>query len=437
MKNQGFYLAFCAMLTLGSCVAPNSTFEKIPPGIWRGVLLLDREPVQSYGDDRDITKKFDVDSELPFNFEVMYANDTSFYIVVHNAEERIEVRDIRFGRDRATGKDTVEIDFPLFDTTIKAIYEDGIMEGDWIVHYRDNYRIPFKAVHGKSNRFEMINNVAPENVAGEWQCTFSIGQEDEYPATGIFKQSNDRITGTFLTETGDYRFLEGIVVGKKMYLSAFDGAHAFLFLGKLMQDGSITGTFRSGSHFSSQWTGIKMTGNQSQLRDADSLTKARKDIPLQFSFPNSEGKMVGLSDEQYRNKAKIIQIMGTWCPNCLDETMFLQSYFAENSTEDIEIISLCFERYKSQDKALEIIRQYKTKLGLQHELLYAGYFDKKEAGKQVPALDSILSYPTLLFVDKQNQIQGVHTGFSGPATPSFASFKEDFRRKISQLTDKK
>ena len=29
--------------------------------------------------------------------------------------------------------------------TSKAIYEDGVMEGDWIVNFKDHYAIPFKA----------------------------------------------------------------------------------------------------------------------------------------------------------------------------------------------------------------------------------------------------------------------------------------------------
>ena len=138
---MGKYLFFGFMTILAGCVEPNTTFEKIPPGIWRGVLLLDRQPVQKYGDDRDIVKKFETDSELPFNFEVVYDNDTLFHIVIHNADERIKVTDIKFGRDKATAKDTVVIDFPVYDTQIRAIYEDGVMEGDWIVNYKENYSI--------------------------------------------------------------------------------------------------------------------------------------------------------------------------------------------------------------------------------------------------------------------------------------------------------
>ena len=66
------FLLFAIVLgnLLQGCVEPVSKFNALPPGIWRGTLLLDRKPVIKYGDDRDIVKKFDTDSELPFNFEV-------------------------------------------------------------------------------------------------------------------------------------------------------------------------------------------------------------------------------------------------------------------------------------------------------------------------------------------------------------------------------
>jgi len=36
--------------------------------------------------------------------------------------------------------------------------------------------------------------------------------------------------GTFLTPVGDYRYLEGNIMNDKLYLSTFDGNHAFLFI---------------------------------------------------------------------------------------------------------------------------------------------------------------------------------------------------------------
>ena len=426
-------LLISVVVSLHSCVAPNQTFQKIPPGIWRGVLLLDRAPTMKYGEDRDIVKKFDYDAELPFNFEVVYDNDSIFHIVIHNATERIKVTDIKFGRDRSTAKDTVIIDFPVYDTQIRAIYEDGVMEGDWIVNYKDNYRIPFKAVHGIADRFERISQDEIADVAGKWECVFEIGTEDEYKAVGIFEQKDDIITGTFLTETGDYRYLEGKVINQKIYLSAFDGAHAFMFLGKVLDDGTITGTFRSGSQYTTNWEARK--NNAASLESAYNLTKSTGKT-LDFSFVNESGKTISILDDNYNGKVKIIQIMGTWCPNCMDETIFLQEYFAKNPDNDIALISIGFERYKEEQKSLDALKRVKKRMNIQHEVLYGGYYDKKEASAKLPQLDKIMSYPTLIIADKNNNITHVHTGFSGPATPGYKAFVEEFEQIIASVKQK-
>jgi hypothetical protein len=57
----------------------------------------------------------------------------------------------------------------------------------------------------------------------------------------------NKVTGTFLTTTGDYRFLEGTVSGNQLYLSCFDGGHAFLFTAKIDDDKTLSdGKFFSG-----------------------------------------------------------------------------------------------------------------------------------------------------------------------------------------------
>ncbi len=430
-----FRIVFLIILigTLNSCVAPNQTFEKIPPGIWRAVLLLDRAPVQKYGDDRDIKKNFDSDSELPFNFEVIYDDDSTFHIVIHNADERIKVKDITFGRDKATAKDTVIINFPVYDTQIKALYEDGVLEGDWIVNYKDNYRIPFKAVHGNSDRFTGIKKDSL-NIKGKWDCTFEIGTKDEYKAVGLFEQEEDELKGTFLTETGDYRFLGGKVAGQKIYLSAFDGAHAFLFLGKMMEGGMLSGTFRSGSQYTTNWEGTR--NEKITLNNAYELTKSTDDSPLSFSFENESGILININESRFKDKIKIVQIMGTWCPNCMDETIFLKEYFAQNQTNDVVIFSIGFERYKEVSKSKEALKRFKERLGLTHEVLYGGYYDKKAASEKIPQLDKIMSYPTMIITDKENKIVKIHTGFSGPATPQYKEFKSEFETILNQIRNK-
>jgi len=132
----------------------------------------------------------------------------------------------------------------------------------------------------------------------------------------------------------------------------------------------------------------------------------------------------------------VVQIFGTWCPNCRDETEFLMDYLQQNPNPGFEIIALGFEKYKDAERSKNALRTYKEKFNIPYPLLHAGYYNKKEAAKALPMLNAIISYPTMIFLDKDNKVKQIHTGFSGPATSQFAAFKEEFESNIQNiLTD--
>lgn len=436
MRHILFLLALA--LTAGSCIKVTPTYSKIPPGMYRATLQLVPNPIIPNPEGRPLPEKMNLefeeatDGELPFNMEVTYENDSTFHIDIINGEERIRVpaEHIQFGHTRENIRDTIRIDFPVFDTYISAYFEENIIEGVWVVNYRENYRIPFTAYHGKDHRFTNLRKPPVADLSGTWEVT--IGDEEPAPAIAEFVQNGNELTGTFRTEEGDYRYLEGTVQADKMYLSVFDGSHAFLFEAKLLPDSTLTGTFRSGRHYYEPWTARRNPGFK--LADPDSLTSfIAGGEPLSFTFPNTDGDMVSLDDPEFSGKVKLVQIMGTWCPNCRDEANFLIDYVNNNPNEDLVVIALGFERYREEETALRSLRRYREKMKLPYLLLWGGYYDKQEAAQQLPQLDRVLSYPTLLFVDRNNQVRRIHTGFNGPATSNHKEFLASFERTIEEL----
>lgn len=443
MKKYTSYLAFALLCSFSfqTCITIPNQFTAVAPGIWRGVLKLDGRIFKNNPQADPITEdvgslSFEsvTDGELPFNFEVIYENDTTFHIEIMNGTERLVLDDITFGRDRATAKDTVIIKFPLYESYIKAIYEEDVMEGSWVVPNRGEYEIPFVAYHAKDYRFTNLKKEPVMDVSGKWEVSFEANTEDAYPAIGEFVQEGNELTGTFLTETGDYRFLEGTIQADKVYLSVFDGAHAFLFEAKILEDKSMIGSFRSGKHYKTTWVAKK--NPDVTLTNPNDLTFIKEGYDgIKFSFENTKGKMVSLEDEAYQDKVKIVQILGTWCPNCRDETNFLLDYLKENNHPDLAIISLAFEKYRDKDKALQALKNYKEKLNIPYEMLLAGYYNKQEAAEALPMLNHILSYPTMIFIDKNNQVRKIHTGFAGPATSQFDAFEVEFDTFLKELLE--
>lgn len=430
---------FIGLLTLMSaCVAIENPYPKLAPGRWRGVLQVDPSQSSRVGGKSDQQKERDIqfeevtEGELPFEFDVIYDTPDSFHIVLINGEEEIIASDILFGLDRRTAKDTLTVNFPLYDSYLEAVCESGVMQGHWVVNYKENYRIPFVAKFGEGYRFTQLRKPPALDLTGTWAVTFQPGEPDAYPAIAEFAQQGNALTGTFRTETGDYRFLEGTVQTNKLYLSCFDGAHAFLFEGKIMEDGSLIGSFRSGNHYQAYWTAQR--DSAFTLADPDNLSRpSDPDQPVQISFPDSRGNTVSLEQPEYAGRPVVLQIMGTWCPNCLDETRFLRDYLTTHPDIDLPIISIAFERYRDAEQVLPLLERYRQRLDLKWPVLWGGYADKTEASLALPFLDGLKAYPTMVFLDREHRIHRIHTGFNGPATSQYKQFASDFHNFVNRL----
>lgn len=441
MNRLPILLLFCTLL-LSGCVVPDSEYLKLPPGVWRAVLQIETQVITPNPKGKPLPEKENIKfedvqpGEIPFNFEVVYDNDSTFHIEIINGEERIMVpsEDIAFGRSKDQARDTVRIDFPIYGSFIRGAFAGNTIAGEYVATTRENYAIPFIATQGKMHRFATVRTEPAADLTGRWAVTFGLDEEEPYPAIGEFKQNGNELTGTFLTETGDYRYLEGTVQGNKFYLSVFDGAHAFLFEGKIMADEQLVGAFYSGKHYRTTWEGIR--DENATLTNPNELTYLNEGYDrFNFAFANPDGEMISLDNPEYEGKAKIVQILGTWCPNCKDETEFLVDFLEKNKNPDLAVIALAFEKHKDPAKANEAIRTYKKKLGIGYEMVLAGLADKKAAAEALPMLNHIMSYPTMIFLDKNNQVKRIHTGFAGPATSQFEDFKKDFETFVSELVN--
>jgi thiol-disulfide isomerase/thioredoxin len=366
--------------------------------------------------------------KLPFLFEVK--NDT--ILTIFNAEERILVDEIVYR------KDSIIIQTPVFDGVIKAkLHNNDSLTGFFIKPSVDRV-LPFIATKNKQ-RF-ITKNKAYENITGNWETVFSPKSEsDKYIAKGIFNQTENKVKGTFRTTTGDYRYLEGVVDGDSLKLSTFDGAHSFLFKAKI-KNGTMDGVFYSDNHWKEPF--IAKKNNAYQLPNEENLTFLKDGYErLEFAFPDTKGRIISLSDKEFDNKIVIVQIMGTWCPNCLDESKFLVNYLKENPNKKIKIIALAFENAKTRIAAYQRINRLKDRVAIDYPVLLAQFgkmADKKLAQQKLPMLNHIISYPTTIFLDQDKKVRKIHTGFNGPATGyKYEEFKKEFEEFIDELQNEK
>jgi len=128
--------------------------------------------------------------------------------------------------------------------------------------------------------------------------------------------------------------------------------------------------------------------------------------------------------------------MGTWCPNCLDESKYYAEFYKSNRNKDIEFVALAFEYAKTKEEAFSRIERLQFKVGIDYPILLAQYgtSDKEKAQEKLPMLNHVLSYPTSIFIDKTGKVRKIHTGFNGPATgDEYVEFKAGFEEFVGAL----
>jgi thiol-disulfide isomerase/thioredoxin len=403
---------YVLLLTITSSVlltACQPEKKELKAGTWRGVLHMQ-------------------DQELPFTFRV--TNDSGKYkAYLQNAGEEILLDEITI-----TG-DTVEMMLHIFDASLKAKLDGDKLSGTFVKYYAPQTNLPFTATYGDNYRF--TNEVTQPSIdfTGTYQVLFKT-EKDSYPSVGVFKQDGNHVTGSFLTPTGDYRFLEGSVIDNKLHLSTFDGNHAYLFIAGLTGD-SLKGDYYAGKSTHETFGAVK--NDKAEMPDAESLTLLKPGYEkLEFSFPDLEGNKVSLTDERFKDKVVILQIFGTWCPNCMDETKFLVPWYLKNKDRGVEVLGLAYERKDDFEYAKGRIEKMKAKFNVPYDFVVAGVNDKAKAAETLPALNQVLAFPTTIFVGKDGKVKHIHTGFEGPGTGIYYErFQERFNQIVNELLAEK
>ena len=400
----------CLLFSLSvffSCTPSSQTPEEapLPVGTWRATLAMQGQ-------------------ELPFLLELEGNPVTGYEAYLRNGQEAILIDSVVWWGD------SLRLPLPVFDTELVGQISDGEWRGEWRKNYVADYALPLVATHGDNYRFVKKSTASPADLGGRWAVTWA---DDSLRAVGEFVQNGSRLTGSFLTSLGDYRYLAGNVEGQQMMLSAFDGEHAFLFHATLQEDGTLRGDFWSGQHYHTTWTAER--DEDATLADADRLTYLKDGYDrLAFTFPNLNGQPVSLDDARYQDKVVLVQIFGTWCPNCLDETRFLTAWYDAHRDQDVAVIGLAYEQKDDFDYAAARVRKLVDKLGVNYDFLIAGTADKAAASRTLPMLNRIMSFPTLIVLDRDQQVHRIHTGFSGPGTGEhYAEFVGEFEEMMEGL----
>jgi thiol-disulfide isomerase/thioredoxin len=359
---------------------------------------------------------------------------TYFYII--NADEKIKVGPVSLTND------SVNFAMPVFESSFKTKRNaDGSFQGIWNKGTTGEFQNwPFYAYPNQLYRFTKTQGSALYNISGKWDVTITRPNGTPRKALAEFEQSGDKLTGSFLTPSGDYRFLEGIVTGDSLKLSTFDGSHAYTFYAKIASAEKITGgLYLAGYSGKETWSAVK--DNNVKEPQQEQPTKLKPgESKLNFTFNDLEGKPVSINDERFKNKVVVVQLMGSWCPNCMDETKFLSDFYNKYRSKGVEIVSLAYEYSTDIERSRKSLSKFQKLFNVQYPMLITGVTstDEQKTEKTLPQLTSIQSFPTSIFLDRKGNVREVHSVFYGPGTKQyFEEYKKIFTNIVEGLLKEK
>jgi hypothetical protein len=383
---------------------------------------------------------------VPFQF-VTRMEDGRIHTGIENGEEVVRVPETRLERvaGASTGEDDawqLVLDFPHYDSRVRATVErkGRALAGEWRKRSGpDRWTVlPFRAeAKGAGPRFAIPPVFKAEPVdplIGRWSVKFA---KDARPAVALFAKgfalSNNQVDGTILTSTGDYRYLSGVFFGREVHMSCFDGAHAFLLDGKLETDGTLSGRFASGDTWTDTWTAVR--DEEAELADGMSLASWNDGFGLaMLQYPDLDGNLVSLGDARFAGQVRILQVTGSWCPNCHDETKLLAQLDHGYREKGLSITALCFEVSGDRERDSLQARRMLARHDAGYLALLAGRSDKAASRQALPALDEVHAFPTTIFLHRDGRVRAVHTGFSGPAAPEdHAKLAVQFHKIVQEL----
>ncbi|WP_026993988.1 peroxiredoxin family protein [Flectobacillus major] len=410
-KKQLLSIACLALSTLSANVVnAQSTFIK--EGAWRGVFKVN-------------------EVQVPFNFEVKGkdAEHATFTLINGTRRDDFHVQQ--------TAKDSVFIKMNTYDAALVAkIHEDGTLSGVYkslVPNFRGNF-LPFTAEYGKTFRFvEPEKEIkANHNLSGKWAIKIS-SKEPVADQVAVFEQKGNKLKGVFLKVTGDTRELEGIVQGDEFTLTGFSGPSPWLIRGKINPDKSISGEVGLGIYNNVKFEGVK--DKKAELPDPYALTYLKEGYEkLDFTLPDLNGKPVSLSDEKYKGKVVIVEIVGTWCPNCTDQTQFLSPWYKANKDRGVEAIAVGFEQKDDLAYAKYTLGKLKEKYDIQYDILFGGIADKKVASEKFAALNKMIAFPTTIIIGRDGKVKQIHTGYTGEVTGKyFKQYVKKWNKDLDKL----
>jgi thiol-disulfide isomerase/thioredoxin len=323
------------------------------------------------------------------------------------------------------------LDFDSYLAKLTATVKDGVIDGEYGPILKKMCAI--HAVRATSAEPKATAN-AP-SVGGQWDLQNVASSKGEKAWRLILRQNGSAVSGAILRVDGDTGTLTGSYRDGKFVLSHFSGSRPALLILKPASDGTMDVSLSALHGFNEMKAVRPETARAKGLpapTDPDTHTTvkdASKGFP--FSFPDLQGHVISNTDAKFRGKVVVINVTGSWCPNCHDEAPFLAQMYDKLHSQGLEVVALNFEE-ADQLKDPTRLRAFIKEYGIHYTVLLGGETDSaKEKLTQAVNWDA---WPTTFFVGRDGTVRGVHAGFPSPGSGElYKEAKEKFTSTVEKL----
>lgn len=365
-------------------------------------------------------------AETPFPLEVSGAGATvtaSFF----NGDDPYPSTEGRF----ESGKLTLKWDY--YAATLEATLQDGVLIGQYAGTRIMKGPFPIRATRAAANEPKRSDMVP--NVDGLWEIPNKSGK-GESAWRFIVQQSGAKAVATILRVDGDTGTISGTFQAGKFVLSHFDGARAHLLQITPASDGTLDILQDANRKLTAYRPAAARAKGLPEPTDPDQHTTMKDPSePFRFGFPDLNGRVVSNTDPRFRGKVLVLEITGSWCPNCHDEAPFLAEMYRKYGAQGLEIVSLSFEEAEQLQDPTRL-RAFVKRYGLEFPVLLCG--QPEEANAKLPQLVNWNTWPATLFIDRRGKVRGIHAGFPSPGSGDlYRQAKDEFNVEAGRLLAEK
>jgi peroxiredoxin len=326
------------------------------------------------------------------------------------------------------------LNFDSYAAKLEAKLQDGALVGQYGPMLKKTY-----PVMAHRHTAEASSNENAPSITGLWEVGVKSSKGEQAWRLIVQQKSASNVSAAILRVDGDTGALTGTYKEGHFVLSHFSGGRPALMILTPAADGTLA-IDMTDLHGKSQMTATRPDVARAKglppPTDPDHHTSVKDSSePFRFSFPNLNGQIVSNTDARFQGKVVLVNITGSWCPNCHDEAPFLAEMYRKYRSQGLEVVALSFEE-EDQLKNPERLRAFMKEYGIDYTVLVGGVPDERDA--KLTQTVNLNSWPTTFFLGRDGRVRFVHAGFPGPASGElYREATQEFRSQVEGLLAEK